>query len=405
MRPRSGWFDRPFGGWSTVFAAAHLRTPDLDAVRAATARLLAADPTTPPALQVHGGLAWLRPDLDPTALAARLVVPAAALDVGPGPDVSAAIARRAEAEPPLDPDLPFRLTLGPDHLVATVDHVIGDAAVASPLVTGLLQAAAGDDDAVAGLLRPTSGGLLRPVLGTLARRLERQPPAVIDDVPVLPRGEWRLHHGVAHAVLGAAANRSSKVEARRLGVRRSSLVMALVEQAIAAEGLAPADDVRTVVVDCRRYLDEGQVVRGNFSAGTAVAARWTDPRDVDTRVDHALEHARPLLHLLAGAVTARRGTRAPRPVVRTPDPAARVRVHADYSVVVGGRTVGRLPWSGPPHFLSATRPQRPDAFGVIVLEAGGTLQVSVSHDRDYLEPAAVQRVLGGLAGRLEQAAG
>jgi len=402
MRPRSGWYDRPFGGWSSVFAAAPLRSPDLAAVRAAATRLLAADPTTPAALRVHGGLAWERTGFDPAALAARLVVPAGPLEATA--DVAAQLARRAEAEPPLDPDLPFRLTLGPDHLVATADHVIGDAAVAAPLVSGLLQAAAGDDDAVAVLRRPSSPDLLRPVLATLARRVRRAPPAVLDELPVLAQGEWRLEHGVAHAVLDAAANRWVKSEARRLQVRRSSLVVSLLEQAIAAEGLAPADDVRTVVVDCRRYLRPDQVVRGNFSSGTSFAARWTDARDVDARLGTALDTARPLLHLVAGAVEARRGLRGPPPVVRPPDPAARVRVHPDYSVVVGGRTVARLPWAGPRTFLSATRPHRPDAFGVIALEVANTLQVTVSHDRAYLGSGEADAVLRRLVADVAAAA-
>lgn len=390
-RPVSTAFDRPFEGWSTVFAATRVRTPPVEAIRAVLADLMADDPASPPALEIREGQTWRRAGLDPEALAERLVVQAGPL--APGPDVSADLARRAEHEPPLPPGLPFRLSVGPDHFVATSDHLIGDGSVTTPLVTGPLLAAAGDSDALADLRQPTSNGLLRPVLTTLVRTLRRLPRLVLDELPSAAQGEWRLQHGVAHLVLEAEANRVIKSESRRLGVRRTSLVIALIERSLAAHRLGPTDDVRTVVVDCRRYLRAGQVVRGNFSAGTALAARWADAQDVDGRLDFALNHARPLLHLVASAVGTRRKAGRTAEVVRPPAPGAPVRVRPDYSVVGPARGTARLDWDGPKHFLAATRPHRPDAFGVIAFEVGASMQVTVSFDRGFIEPAAVHEVL------------
>lgn len=393
----SRWHDRAFVGAVTTAALGRIDAPGVEAVRAATAALLAAAPDGPAAVEIRDGLAWRRARLDPEALADRLVLPAA-----PAPDdeeSDALVARACRDVAPLPPDQPWRLLVGPDHAVLAVRHVVGDASVANALLTGLLLAARGADLPDA-LVHPTTPGVTRRVASTMVRTLRPMPRCHPVLLPTDPAAVWTPDAGVAHRVYPAQALRTLKVEARRLGVRRTSLLTALVEQALAARDAAPQDDVRTVVVDCRRYLHAGEVVRGNFSTGEALRADWVDPTAVDEVVTRSLDRARPLLHLVAGSVLARRSGGPVHPVLAgTP-----VRLRPDYSVVGPLRGATALPWRGTPAFASAIVPYRPDAVGVISVEVGTALQLTLGYDRGFVPDRLMTDVLDGVGALLEELA-
>lgn len=390
----SRWYDRAFVGAVTTAAVGRIDAPDVDRVRAAAAALLAAAPDGPAAVEIRDGLAWRRDRLDAEALAARLVLPTEPLPADG--DVDELLALACRDVPPLAPDLPWRLLVGPDHAVLAARHVVGDASVANGLITGLLLAARGAELPDV-LVHPTTPGVTRRVASTMVRQLRPMPRCHPVVLPTDPDEVWTPQAGVAHRVYPAQALRALKVEARRLGVRRTSLLTSLVEQALAARGAAPEDDVRTVVVDCRRYLHGGEVVRGNFSTGEALRADWADPTAVDAVVTRSLERARPLLHLVAGSVLARRPGGPVHPVLAgTP-----VRLRPDYSVVGPLRGATALPWRGTPSFPSAIVPYRPDAIGVISVEVGPALQLTLSYDAGFVPDELMTAVLDGVGTLLE----
>lgn len=382
----SRWYDRPFVGAVTTAALGRIDAPAVADVRAAAAALIAAAPDGPAAVEIRDGLAWRRASLDPEALAAELVRP-----TGPLPadgDLDELVARACRDIEPPEPSQPWRLLVGPDHAVLAVRHVVGDASVANGLITGLLLAARGAalPDV---LVHPTTPGVTRRVASTMVRTLRPMPRCHPVLLPTDPEAVWTPQAGVAHRVYPADGLRALKAAARRLGVRRTSLLTALVEQALAAQGVAPQDDVRTVVVDCRRYLRAGEVVRGNFATGEALRADWADAVAVDEVVTRSLERARPLLHLVAGSVLARRSGGPVHPVVA----GTAVRLRPDYSVVGPLRGATALPWQGAPRFASAIVPYRPDAVGVISVEVGNALQLTLGYDAGFAPPGLMTDVL------------
>jgi len=388
-RHASRWFDRPYAGAVIALAAGPLQAPPVEDLRRAVAELLRAAPDGPAALVVRDGLAVRRHAMDVEALAARLVVPTAPLP--PLPDPATALADLCVTQPPLTDGAPFRLAVGPDNVILSMQHVVGDAGVANALLAGLVLTALGQG-LPEPLVAPTTPGVARSVLRTMTRSLRSVPRTHPVTAPTRPGEVWQPVHGLSHLSLVEPALRHLKLRARALGVRRSSLLVALVDRALAQHGLPAADDVRNVVVDCRRYLPAGSVVRGNFSAGAAMTADWADPLDVDATITTSLERARPLLHLVAGSVQSRLPGGPVRPLAAT----GPVRVHPDYSVVGPVRWVGSLPWTGVPNYVSTTRPYRPDGLGVIACEVRSVLQVSIGYDAAVVDPAAVDAALAGL---------
>ncbi len=383
------WFDRGFAGAEITLACGPLATPDVADIRRVLAEVLRAAPDGPVALEVVDGAARRREHLDPEALAEAMVVSAEPLT--PTVAVADALAARCADQSSVPDGLAFRMLVGPDHVVLTIQHVVGDASVANAALSGILRAAGGGELPSA-LITPTSRKVTTSVVRVLLRSLRPMPRCRTVAAPTDPDRPWLPVLGVAHVSFPEEVLRDFKAEARRLGVRRTSLLVAYVEQALAREGVAPVDDVRTLVVDCRRYLSAGQVVRNNFSSGMALRASWHEPADVDAVTTRALDRARPLLHLVAGSLPRWR----PAPPVHAIALGAPVRLRPDYSVVGPLRAAAGLPWTGRPNFVSAVRPYRPDVVGVISCEVGQVLQVSLAYDSGSIDRAVVERVLRNL---------
>lgn len=387
MRPVSRWPDRPFAPWSIFGACGPVQSPPLSAMRAAVAEVIAADPASPAAVVVHDGAAWRRdPAPDPDALAARLVLPAAAIDV----DAPGALAAVCSGAPPIADGLPFRIEVGPTHMTFAMRHLVGDAGLANALLTGLTRAAFGGGVPPM-LTTPTTPGVTRRVLAELVRRAPRQRRVGAVDAPPATGEPWVVTPAVTHAAFDVSVHRGLVAGSRRLGVRRSSLVVSLFEQAVAAHGLAPTHDLRTMVVDCRRYLDQPMSVRGNFAAGMPLRAPWSDPVAVEAAVAAALDAGRPLAFLVHGAVMSRvLPARVTLPLV---DPDAPRRLLPDYSIVGPLNEATRMPWTGPAQYLGGSHARRPDACGVIYLEVGRAPQLAVAHDAGYVPQARMAEVL------------
>ncbi|MDO8105999.1 hypothetical protein Q6348_02180 [Isoptericola sp. b441] len=386
----SRWPDRGFSDATTSAGAGLLRTPSLADLRRVVTDLLVAAPDGPAAVGVRGGVAVRQAHPDPASRAAELVQPTGTLP--PGERTDARVAAATASAPDLPAGQPFRLLVGPDHVVLTARHVIGDASITNALITGLLLAADGRPLPDA-LVTPTSPGMTWAVARTMLRSLRPMPRCHPVDLPRAEDQVWTPSPGIVHATFEPSALRRLKAQARSLGVRRTSLLVSLVERALGTVGIAPVDDVRTVVVDCRRYLPAGRTVQGNFSAGVGLRADWSDPEAVDGVVSLSLERARPLLHLVAGSVQAR----FPHGPVRPVAPGAPVRVRPDYSVVGPLRGAAALPWDGLPTLLSAIRPYRPDGLGVMGVEIGQALQVTLGYDRAFLGDVIPRAVLDALA--------
>ncbi|MBU4336559.1 MAG: hypothetical protein KJ548_08280 [Actinobacteria bacterium] len=379
----SRWYDRGFAGTYVHAALGPIASPSVDEVRRVVAQTVRAAPDGPAAASVRGGSARRRTSVDPEALARRLVQPAPPLEAE-GRGVDAELADRCARDAAPQDDLPFRLGVGPDSVTLAWCHVLGDAGIANGALSGIVAAALGGA-LPAPLIEPTSAGVTRAALRSVVTSTRELPRANAVPAPPAGSGGRPSSPGVAHLSVDPVALRSLKLRARDLGVRRSSLLIALAEVALRTDGLAPRDDIRTVVVDCRRYLPAGAVVRGNFAAGQALRARWDDPADVDRAIAGALDQARPVLGLLAAAIP-RRATPGSAPPGPFP-------VRPDYSVIGPLRGVNALPWSGAPSFVVAGRPGRPDAFGLTSTEIKGRLQLTVTYDRAGVDPGSVVAVL------------
>jgi hypothetical protein len=313
------------------------------------------------------------------------VVPVPGIDVeSPG-----ALAATCVSDVPIDDGLPFRIEVGPSHLTLALHHVVGDALIVTSLLTGLTRAALGGD-VPEPLVTPTSPGVTTRALGELARRAIRQRRVgAVDARATRWIEEWESQPSVVHAVFDEATHRGVALGSRRLRVRKSSLVVSLFEQALAAHDLAPAHDVRTVVVDCRRYLSRGMSVRGNFVAGMPMRAPWLEPVGVERELASALDAARPLAFLAHASLSS----------LRPGGPAAgfglgdRGSLLPDYSIVGPTKDVTRLPWTGRPRYLGGAHVQHPDSCGVVYSEVGRSPQLTVDHDAAYVPASRISEVL------------
>ncbi len=154
---------------------------------------------------------------------------------------------------------------------------------------------------------PTSRGVTPWVLAELARRGMRQRRVgSVDAGATRWTEEWESQPSVVHAAFDEATHRGLAVGSRRLQVRRSSLVVSLFEQALAAHHLAPAHDVRTVAVDGRAISGRGWPCEATSRRACRCALRgwirWAS--SVSSRAPGDV--ARPLAFLVHGALSSLR---------------------------------------------------------------------------------------------------
>ena len=398
-QPGLPWPDRAFVGGLITAGLEKIDAPSLASVRSVAREVLATDPHAPLALQVHPGRVGRRRPVvgeEIGQLVDRLVVPddgsfVVHRDEPGSTGLSSALATHRAP----DTGLPFRLVVGESRVLLSAWHVIGDARIANGLLTGAILAAI-DGGGVDVLTQGTTPGTARALVRSLVHgirgaglpRRHMLPPARAElQAPPWVPDPWVEHRSYSPEVL-----RSMKVASRSARVRRSSVLIARIEQALRETGLAPRDDFRTVVVDCRRYLEPGARVRGNLSAGQVLAAEWTEPRSVDAAVTGALRSARPVLGLVVACAASFRPGRRP---VR--QPAAMV-ARPTYSIMGPMPGLSRLPWVGSPGVAVGGRPGRPDEVTFAALEVGQCLQVTASFDRSVFPPGLIRAVLDLVAG-------
>lgn len=400
-RSLSRWNDLPFAGVVFPTLVGPLNSPPVAAVRATVAQIIDADPAGPFAASIARGRAYPREHVDADALARRLVVDTGAvpgLAQAQGAEVARVLADRLETEPmAVAGDLPFRITVGPDHARLVWNHVLGDSSLANAALIGVLLAVGGQPLPDA-LVRPSTPGLARALLPSAWQALKaqprrhRHPKAKTIPGPPLPSAVA----GVVHARYDSTVLRQVKVASRAQRVRRSSLLVALADLAVADTGLGSSSDVRTIVVDCRRYLPPGVTVRGNLSTGQSLAAPWHDAAGIEAVVTQTLADARPVLTLpVASLMSAVQ--RVYRPAQRRGRPQL-ARPH--YSVVGLLPGAHQLPWSGDPHIVVGGMPERPDDLGFTIFEIGSSLQVSMTYDRTAFDADWAWSVLDRLTERL-----
>lgn len=403
---RTPWNDRAFVDASLTIAVGPLELPPVSGLKDVLRQVARADPASPALLAYSDGRRRVRTADELEAVFDRLVV------VEPGPDdlqphlglptggpeeqtpdeIATTLWTQRQGLP--EGDLGFQLQIAGRYAVVKVRHEVGDARTLNALSVELISRVGGAPPDT--LMRATSPGIVRALggallLGARSGQLSLTRATRADPGPE-SHAVWRPAARVVHGVLGPEELREIKVKARALGVSRASVVMTLFDAALEQTGLRPADDVRTVVVDCRRYVGAGRTVRGNFTVGQALAADWRDPVAVDARVRRTVDSGRPIVALgLSAALSAGKPVMAPAASSFAPTSlaASSFAPTVSYSFVGAIPGPARLAWDGEPTIIAGAGPRHPRSIEFVFVEACGTLQVTAAFDGGHVSPRAL----------------
>jgi hypothetical protein len=402
--------DQLLAGGRYVVAAVDLDVPAVSAVSDALETILAVGPRTRLGLEPSRASRLWR--YSPSAVVPVREIPAD-LAAGDVADVVEHIRRRPGPRHWVEANVSHR------HLVMDVDHGLGDGDFVIGLIQAVLLLARGETPPL--MSKPdTRAALMR----ALARTFAAHPGLLREAVKAarvlgpdesaadagLPHSSWTPSYSATviglSAEVEAEVNRWRKANAPECGV--SALWLLIARSALRAVGMDVADKVM-LAFNCRRYLPEGRVVKGNFGAGLELSIRDDESMsELGRRIRRISSSGLPL-----AAMTLVSGITQVRPRTGPQAPAQQFRVGAPARLMYSD--LGRLPqlddapWrpDGAPAVTGLLDPAGPESITIFGTAVRGRRSLSASfHDNVFdraLVEAALHRIeqdpLALLAGR------
>ncbi|SNQ49239.1 conserved hypothetical protein [Frankia canadensis] len=398
--------DRVWRRTQIVGVLGPLDVPSPPRLRDALYRLAAIAPGRPPLCTLdRAGTRW-RPVPGPR-LAEHLdrVVRPLDPDVGGADDVLALVERGLRTPPA---DLPLRISVGGEHVLVEMSHLVGDGRHLDLYWSELLgRALDGGVPTLAAHAGPRLA-LPRAFAATFARHpgrlaaIARGAGAAAGDTPLTERGGGAGPDGGADPAFVARHTGPELLRAvrdarggRDTGRSVAGILFAAAWSAVARAGLpAPAPGL-WVLFDGRRFLPVPAGGVGNFVAG--VYLEPADPRDpvaISTAMRAVIDSGRPVATMAAAAAKQlappiplpRRG-RGPAAPPSRPAPTLAVNFLPRLPGFTG------LPWRASPGertLALASTPGGPGGITVTMAELDGCLHVSITFDGALFERKAVR---------------